>query len=162
MTKWPLQNNTIVRTKWQNAPYKMTKWSIQNKKTQNSTKTPRRNRHSEKRLFKTYSIHFYQHNNYIFSLMKFVSLYTTCRQSTYMVTTAAISLLHHVIRCSGIWMCQNLKWILSSGQLFWPTLLESEWCLQIPLRTFITCVMTNRGRKNLQFLSCTHSTCSSQ
>jgi len=150
MTKCPLQNDKMVHTK---------------QKTQNSTKThrtPRRNRHSEKRLFRTYSIHFYQHNNYIFSLMKFVSLYTTLRQCTYMVTTAAISLLHHVIRCSGIWMCQNLKWIVSSGQLFWPTLLESEWCLQIPLRTFITCVMTNRGRKNLQFLSCTHSTCSSQ
>ena len=34
-----------------------------------------------------------------------------------------------------------------SGQLFWRTLLESKWCLQIPLRAFITCVMTDRGRK---------------
>jgi len=32
----------------------------------------------------------------------------------------------------------------------WPTLLE---CLQIPLRRIITCVMTDRGRKNLQVLS---------
>ena len=61
-------------------------------------------------------------------------------------------------------MTENLEWLLSriSGQLFWPTLLESKWCLQILLRIFITCVMTDRGRKNLQVLSCTQSTCSSQ
>jgi len=55
---------------------------------------------------------------------------------------------------------ENLEWSLSriSGQLFWRTLLESKWCLQIPLRTFITCVMTDRGRNNLQVLSCTQST----
>jgi len=61
-------------------------------------------------------------------------------------------------------MTENLEWLLSriSGQLFWPTLLESKWCFQIPLRTFITCVMTDRRRKNLQVLSCSQSTCSSQ
>ena len=61
-------------------------------------------------------------------------------------------------------MTENLQWLFLSisEQLFWPTLLESKWCLQIPLRRFITCVMTDRGRKNLQVLSCTQSTCSSQ
>jgi len=46
-------------------------------------------------------------------------------------------------------MTENLEWLLSriSWQLFWRTLLESKWCLQIPLRTFITCVMTDRQEK---------------
>ena len=50
---------------------------------------------------------------------------------------------------------ETLKWILSSKRLFWPTLLKSKWCLQIPLRRFITYIMTNRGKKNLHVLSCT-------
>jgi len=49
-----------------------------------------------------------------------------------------------------------------SGKLYWPTVLESKSCLQIPSWRFIICVMTDRGRKNLQILSCTQSTCSSQ
>jgi len=49
-------------------------------------------------------------------------------------------------------MTENLELLLSriSGQLLWPTLLE---CLQIPLRRISTCVMIDRGRKNLQVLS---------
>jgi len=63
-----------------------------------------------------------------------------------------------------ILLTENLEWLLPriSGQLFWPTLLESKWYLQIPLRRFITCVMTYRGSKNVQLLSCTQSTCSSK
>jgi len=37
-------------------------------------------------------------------------------------------------------MTENLEW------------LESKWCLQIPLRTFITCVMTDIGGKKLASL----------
>ena len=48
-------------------------------------------------------------------------------------------------------MTENLQWLFSSisEQLFWSTLLESKWCLKIPLKRFITCVMADRGRKKL-------------
>jgi len=51
-------------------------------------------------------------------------------------------------------MTENVERLLSriSGQLFGPTLLESKRCLQIPLMRFITCVMTDRGRKKLASL----------
>jgi len=56
-------------------------------------------------------------------------------------------------------MTEKLEWSLLwiCGQLFWPTLFESKWCLQISFRRFITCVKTDRGRKILQVLSCVHT-----
>ena len=44
-------------------------------------------------------------------------------------------------------MTENLQWIFQvsvNRAIFWPTLLKSKWCLQISLRRFITCVMTDR------------------
>jgi len=56
--------------------------------------------------------------------------------------------------CTYILHRWQKTWLFSSigEQLFWPTLLESKCCLQIPLRRFITCVMTDRGRKKLASL----------